>query len=84
MSGGQTGEIPGRRVDRPGLVRLDGAAEEGRLEPVSRAHHAAVGGNVGRRPGQQQGLSTTSSCSALDEAGQTRHETGGEGGGGGS
>ena len=53
VGAGQTGEV-GRLVARAdtGLVGLEGATEEGRLEPVGRGDHAAVGGNVGRWPGQ--------------------------------
>ena len=80
VGGGEAGEVGVVGVDRPGVVGLEGGAEEGGLEPVSRGDHAAVGRNVGRRSGEEE-LTSPDSWS-LEEARHARHDAGRETGGG--
>ena len=75
---GEAGEVGVVGVD-PRVVGLDGGAEEGRLEPVGRGDHAAVGRNVGRRSGEEE-LTSPDSWS-LEQARHARHEAGRQTGG---
>jgi hypothetical protein len=59
-------------------VGLDGAAEEGWLETVGSGDHAAVGWDVGGRPGEEELTSPPCSSRTLEQPRDPGHEVGWE------